>query len=411
MLVQLGFPPPETSLPENGVYFIFEDGEHAHGSERIVRVGSHTGPGNLAARLREHLTENKDRSVFRKHIGRAILTRANDPFVEQWELDLTTREKRDRFGGGVDKQKQVSIEHAVSRYIQTKMSVSVIPIPDNEAALHFERLCIGTLSRCSECVPSAEWLGSFSPLEKIRQSGLWQVQGLSGGGLSGGDLTTLARLAGEVSARGQTLNDPTNYLYLTDRFTRAVDYARHLHIERRKGTGIPYIAHLIGVSSLVMGEAGHVPIPVTEDMVIAALLHDAAEDHGGLMRLRDIEHNFGPDVARMVEGLTDSFSEQGAPKAEWETRKKAYLQRLQGEPDDVHLISAADKLYNARAILDDYRDVGPRIWERFKRGRDQQLWHFHEILGIFSARARNRLVDELTRVVRELEAISSGEAN
>jgi (p)ppGpp synthase/HD superfamily hydrolase len=146
-------------------------------------------------------------------------------------------------------------------------------------------------------------------------------------------------------------------MYLGDHFTRAVDYARHLHIERRKGTGIPYLAHLVGVASLVMGEAGHAPVPVTEDMVIAALLHDAAEDHGGLMRLRDIEHNFGPNVARMVEGLTDSFAEDRNEKIAWEERKNAYLQRLQCEPDDVHLISAANKLYNARAILADSEDV------------------------------------------------------
>ena len=103
-------------------------------------------------------------------------------------------------------------------------------------------------------------------------------------------------------------------LLLTDKFTRAVDYARILHIERRKGTEIPFMAHLLGVASLVMGEAGHVPFPVTEDMVIAALLHDAVEDHGGLPRLEDVHCNFGDDVARMVEGLSDSFAEDPGKK-------------------------------------------------------------------------------------------------
>ena len=79
----------------------------------------------------------------------------------------------------------------------------------------------------------------------------------------------------------------TKQLHLTASFTSAVDYARHIHIERRKGTDIPYMAHLLGVASLVMGEAGHAGFPVTEDMVIAALLHDAAEDQGGLRRLQD----------------------------------------------------------------------------------------------------------------------------
>src|SRR5579862_784948 len=99
-----------------------------------------------------------------------------------------------------------------------------------------------------------------------------------------------------------------NLLHFTEKLTRAVDYARHLHIERRKGTGIPAMAHLFGVASLVMGEAGLADFPVTEDMVIAALLHDAVEDHGGALRLDDIRQNFGPEVARMVEGLSDSFA-------------------------------------------------------------------------------------------------------
>jgi (p)ppGpp synthase/HD superfamily hydrolase len=96
-------------------------------------------------------------------------------------------------------------------------------------------------------------------------------------------------------------------LHLTGRFTSAIDYARCIHIERRKGTEIPYMAHLLGVAALVMGEAGQVSFPVTEDMVIAAVLHDAAEDHGGTLRLNDIEQNFGANVARMVAGLLTAF--------------------------------------------------------------------------------------------------------
>jgi (p)ppGpp synthase/HD superfamily hydrolase len=202
----------------------------------------------------------------------------------------------------------------------------------------------------------------------------------------------------------QTADKP---LHLSDRFTHAVDYARTLHIERRKGTGIPYMAHLLGVAALVMGEAGHVP--VTEDMVIAAILHDAAEDHGGQQRLDDIEHNFGANVARMVEGLSDSLAEDPNKKAGWEDRKKQYVTRLRGEPADVQLISAADKLYNARAILDDYRVVGPEVWARFKRGRDAQIWYFRELLKVFAKSGTNRIVEELERVTNELDRISAGE--
>jgi (p)ppGpp synthase/HD superfamily hydrolase len=198
-------------------------------------------------------------------------------------------------------------------------------------------------------------------------------------------------------------------LHLSGRFTGAVDYARHIHIERRKGTGIPYMAHLLGVAALVMGEAGHAGFPVTEDMVIAALLHDAAEDHGGSLRLRDIEHNFGSNVARMVEGLSDSLAEDPAGKQSWLERKQAYLERLRREPADVRLISAADKLYNARAILEDYRKIGPRVWERFKRGRQEQIWYFDKLLAIFKTAGANRIVEELERVVNELRQITAGE--
>jgi (p)ppGpp synthase/HD superfamily hydrolase len=199
-------------------------------------------------------------------------------------------------------------------------------------------------------------------------------------------------------------------LHLSGRFTSAIDYARHLHIERRKGTDIPYMAHLLGVASLVMGEAGHAGVPVTEDMVIAALLHDAAEDHGGLTRLKDIEYNFGTNVARMVEGLSDSLSEDPTTKQSWLERKQAYIQRLREEPADIQLISAADKLYNARAILEDYRQIGPQVWGRFKRGRNDQIWYFDQLLAVFGSRRANRIVEELARVVAELRRISAEES-
>lgn len=195
-------------------------------------------------------------------------------------------------------------------------------------------------------------------------------------------------------------------LFLSDRFTQAVDYARHLHIERRKGTEIPYMAHLLGVASLVMGEAGHAPVPVTEDMILAAILHDTVEDHGGSVRLDDVRHNFGANVARIVEGLSDSLSEDSNHKEDWTMRKKHYVHRLAEEPDDVHLISAADKLHNARAILEDFRVIGDEIWKRFRRGRDQQLWYFEELLRVFRGRPASRIVDELERVVAELKKIS-----
>lgn len=211
----------------------------------------------------------------------------------------------------------------------------------------------------------------------------------------------------EPSKPRESMN--SSEFHLSGRFPKAVDYARTLHIERRKGTKVPSMAHLLGVASLIMGEVGQVSFAVTEEMVIAALLHDAVEDHGGEPRLRDIECNFGPAVADMVEGLSDSLAEDSGQKEAWEPRKRAYLDRLGSESPQVQLISAADKLYNARTVLEDYRSVGPAVWGRFKRGREQQIWYFYELLKLFKSAGSNRIVEEFERVVAELERISRAE--
>jgi (p)ppGpp synthase/HD superfamily hydrolase len=212
-----------------------------------------------------------------------------------------------------------------------------------------------------------------------------------------------------MHATGGNANMEESSLHFTEKLTHAVDYARHLHIDRRKGTGIPTMAHLFGVASLVMGEAGLADFPVTEDMVIAALLHDAVEDHGGALRLEDIRQNFGPDVARMVEGLSDSVAEDRNAKDPWEQRKEAYIDRLRGEAADVRLISVADKLYNARSIVEDYRVIGAEVWSRFKRGRDLQIWYFETILEVFKSAGKSRIVDEFERVVVELKQITAND--
>jgi (p)ppGpp synthase/HD superfamily hydrolase len=213
-----------------------------------------------------------------------------------------------------------------------------------------------------------------------------------------------------MNVPGGSANKEDSSLHFTEKLTRAVDYARHLHIDRRKGTGIPTMAHLFGVASLVMGEAGHADFPVTEDMVIAALLHDAVEDHGGVLRLEDLRQNFGPDVARMVEGLSDSLTEDRNAKDQWEQRKQTYVDRLRGEAADVRLISAADKLYNARSIVEDYRQIGAEVWSRFKRGRDLQIWYFETILEVLKSAGKSRILDEFERVVIELKRITANDA-
>jgi (p)ppGpp synthase/HD superfamily hydrolase len=200
------------------------------------------------------------------------------------------------------------------------------------------------------------------------------------------------------------------FLHLTLRFSRAVDYARQVHVNYRKGSRVPYMAHLLGVASLVLGECGHVPFPVTEDMVIAALLHDAAEDEGGIPRLRDIEANFGKEVAAIVEGCSDTLEEDSSKKEPWESRKTSYIARLWNEPEGTLLVSTADKLYNARAILEDYRILGPEVWKRFKRGRKEQLWYFDELIKVYEKRCPSwRIVEELKRTVASLTQLSARE--
>ena len=202
--------------------------------------------------------------------------------------------------------------------------------------------------------------------------------------------------------------DAANVLHLTERFSRAIDYARQVHVKYRKGTSVPFMAHLLGVASLVMGESGHVRFLVSEDMVIGALLHDAVEDEGGLPRLRNIEANFGKEVASIVEGCSDSVAEDSGRKEEWEVRKTTYINRLHKESDGTLLVSAADKLYNARSILEDYRELGTALWSWFKRGRKEQLSYFTELIKVYEKKdSTSRLTEELKRTVDELARISA----
>lgn len=179
-LPRLEFPPPERQVSANGLYIFFERGEVAHDGDRITRIGSHTGHGNLLARLREHVTHNKDRSIFRKNVGRALLSRARDPFLADWNLDLTSHAARALHAGRVDMAKQAQVEEEVTTYIRTNFTFSIIGTPDATAALALERRCIATVASCPCCHPSPEWLGSYSPLRGVREGGLWQVQHLRG---------------------------------------------------------------------------------------------------------------------------------------------------------------------------------------------------------------------------------------
>ena len=186
------FPFTDEGIPLNGIYVLFENGEFGHGGKRIVRIGTHTGDGNLRSRLEQHFViENKDRSIFRKNVGRALLNRDRDPFLEQWNFDLTSRRSKQDLSPLVDFLKQGQIESQVTAYIQKQFEFVVFPQPERGLRLSLEAAMIATVSQCRDCWASNTWLGHSSTEEKIRTSGLWQVNGLRGSNLSLKDLTTI----------------------------------------------------------------------------------------------------------------------------------------------------------------------------------------------------------------------------
>ena len=192
------FPFNANLLPRNGIYILFEDGEQAHGTNRIVRVGTHTGNNQLPSRLEQHfIKENKDRSIFRKNIGRAMLSRDNDPFLDQWELDLTTSEAKRKFLPVLDLSKQKRVERQVSEYIQKHLCFVVCRVNNKKKRLDWESRLISTVSLCTECRPSPTWLGNYSPKDKISQSGLWNVNDLYKTPLSESDFLDLLNECGK----------------------------------------------------------------------------------------------------------------------------------------------------------------------------------------------------------------------
>jgi GTP pyrophosphokinase len=179
-------------------------------------------------------------------------------------------------------------------------------------------------------------------------------------------------------------------------------YAHRVHQnQRRKGTGIPYIAHILGVAALAI-EYG-----ATEDEAIGALLHDAAEDGGGEATLAEIRASFGDAVADVVLGCSDSLVEDPEDKLPWRERKENYLAHLQHASDSVLLVSAADKLHNVRSITRDYREHGEEIWERFQGRRDGTLWYYETVADTLLRRYRSQLTRDLQAAVDDLLELTS----
>lgn len=168
---------------------------------------------------------------------------------------------------------------------------------------------------------------------------------------------------------------------LSARYAEAVRYAAEVHADQpRKGTEVPYVAHLLGVSSLVLEAGGD------EDLAIAGLLHDSAEDHGGEARLADVEARFGARVAGIVRSCSDSLADEGADKQDWETRKREHLERLAQASDDVLLVWGADKVHNGRSIVTDLEVSGPAAMARFHAPPDRVLWYYRSNLALLAGR-------------------------
>ena len=186
---------------------------------------------------------------------------------------------------------------------------------------------------------------------------------------------------------------------LSPRFEQALHYAVLIHAgQLRKGTEIPYLSHLLGVASIALEHGAN------EDEAIGALLHDAGEDAGGRGRIEDIRQRFGNDVADIVDGCTDA---DVVSKPEWKKRKQDYIAHIPTASASVRLVSASDKLHNARSILRDYRLHREELWKRFNGGKEGTLWYYRSLIKAFAAAEQNELVKELDRVVSEIEKLST----
>jgi len=185
----------------------------------------------------------------------------------------------------------------------------------------------------------------------------------------------------------------------SQRVVEAFSLMYELHRKQaRKGSRVPYITHLIGAASIVGAYGGD------ENQFIAALLHDAVEDQGGIETLDRIRTRFGDDVADLVNACSDAY---GEPKPRWKDRKKRFLESLKNADARVKLIVAADKLYNVREVTSQLRARGPRVWRIFKAGRDSSLWlQAATVKALGHNGWRHPVYDELAEAVEKLHHLA-----
>jgi len=186
---------------------------------------------------------------------------------------------------------------------------------------------------------------------------------------------------------------------LSDRFQSALEMAFHFHrTQNRKQSQIPYFAHLMSVTALVLENGG------SENQAIAALLHDAVEDQGGKPTLKKIKDKFGAEVADIVDGCTDAYTN---PKPPWKERKIAYLEKLKSKSDTILLVSLADKVHNARTILRDLHLEGDNVWNKFNGGKSGTLWYYQSLANFFDTTPFPTLKKELRQLIEEIITLAN----
>ena len=190
---------------------------------------------------------------------------------------------------------------------------------------------------------------------------------------------------------------------LSPRFEKALVYANRLHAcDKRKGTSVPYVAHLLGVCALVLSDGG------SEEEAVAALLHDALEDHPNETSREEIGKRFGARVLSIVEDCTDTPPDyKGGDKPPWRQRKESYVEHIRSSDSRSHRVALADKLNNITSTIVDYRRHGESVWERFNAGKEDQVWLYRTLVEAFrEAGVKGPMFDEFAKVVKELDRMA-----
>ena len=186
-----------------------------------------------------------------------------------------------------------------------------------------------------------------------------------------------------------------NKTTLGKKFEEALAFANRIHADqKRKDSGAPYLAHVLGVAALVLEDGG------SEEEAIAALLHDSAEDQGGEEILITIQEMFGEKVAQIVRECSDTLV---SPKPPWRERKEDHLEVLRTSMPETIRIMQADKVYNARNLQRSLLEHGSQTWQNFKGGKEGTLWYFRQMYILLNQTRPGYLMNELARLIELIE--------